>query len=217
MNVDSRSERRLLVWDISGNMTCYLRMQFKFVFKKLVGPSFNMVVFMHFKESWALYLALQLWRCVFYQSFSMESKIGSCHLNLFRCWNLSRGRLRRGSYDCRNGAAIIALGWNTLRSVCTIRKLKFLRRVTTNQESICHRAFSATVDDVESLSLVRECRKLEQRYKSNFTSTILCAHGEDGLDIIQNAQKSIYKIDQSLLLQKASEYPFLTQIARCTG
>ena len=27
----------------------------------------------------------------------------------------------------------------------------------------------------------------------------------------------IYKIDQSLLLQKASEYPFLTQIARCTG
>ena len=41
--------------------------------------------------------------------------------------------------------------------------------------------------------------------------------GEDGLDIIQNAQKSIYKIDQSLLLQKASEYPFLTQIARCTG
>ena len=38
-----------------------------------------------------------------------------------------------------------------------------------------------------------------------------------GLDIILNAQKSIYKIDQSLLLQKASEYPFLTQIARCTG
>ena len=75
-------------------------------------------------------------------------------------------------------------------------------RVTTNQESICHRAFYATVDDVESLSLVRE---LGQRYKSNFTSTILCA------------QKSIYKIDQSLLLQKASEYPFLTQIARCTG
>ena len=46
---------------------------------------------------------------------------------------------------------------------------------------------------------------------------MLCAYGEDGLDIIQNAQKSIYKIDQSLLLQKASEYPFLTQIARCTG
>ena len=116
-----------------------------------------------------------------------------------------------------NTAAIIAFRWNTLHSVCTIRKLKFLHRVTTIQESICHRAFSATVDDIESLSLVKECRELEQRYKSNFTSTILCAHGEDGLDIFQNAQKSIFKIDQSLLLQKASEYPFLTQIARCTG
>ena len=106
-----------------------------------------------------------------------------------------------------NTAAIIALGWNTLHSVCTTRNLKFLHRVTTSKESICHRVFSATVDDIESVSLVRECRELEQRYKSNFTSTILCAHGEDRLDIIQNSQKSIYKINQSLLLQKASEYP----------
>ena len=47
----SRSERQLLVLDISESMTCHLRTQFKFVFKKLVGPSFNMVVFMHFRES----------------------------------------------------------------------------------------------------------------------------------------------------------------------
>ena len=52
-----------------------------------------------------------------------------------------------------NTAAIIALGWNTLHSVCTIRKLKFLHRVMSNQESICHRAFSAMVDNVESLCL----------------------------------------------------------------
>ena len=51
MNVASLSERQLLVLDISGSMTCHLRTQLKFVFKKLVGPSFNMVVFMHFKES----------------------------------------------------------------------------------------------------------------------------------------------------------------------
>ena len=63
-----------------------------------------------------------------------------------------------------NTAAIVALGWNSLHSVCTIRKLKFLHRVMTNEESICHRAFSAMVDDVETLSLVRECRELEERY-----------------------------------------------------
>ena len=76
-----------------------------------------------------------------------------------------------------NTAAIVALGWNSLHSVCTIRKLRFLYRVRTNEESICHRAFSAMVDDVESLSLVRECRELKERYKSNFISAILAAGG----------------------------------------
>ena len=62
------------------------------------------------------------------------------------------------------------------------------------------------VDDVEALSLVRECRELEERYKSNFTSDILSANGlADGLNIIRNAQKIINKKDQLLLLQKVSK------------
>ena len=60
-----------------------------------------------------------------------------------------------------NKAACIALGWNSIHSMCTIRKLKFLHRVMTNEESICHRTFSAMVNDVEALSLVHECRELE--------------------------------------------------------
>ena len=70
---------------------------------------------------------------------------------------------------------------------------------------------------MESLCLVRECRELEQRYMSNFTSAILHAQEEDGLDIIRNAGKSILKIDQSLLLQKTSDYPFLIQITKGVG
>ena len=101
-----------------------------------------------------------------------------------------------------------------LHSVCTIRKLN---RVMTNEQSICHRAFSAMVDDVESLSLVRECRELEERYKTNFTSAILSETDQDGLDIIRTAQKSINKIDQSLLLQNISKYPSLHKIAECIG
>ena len=116
-----------------------------------------------------------------------------------------------------NTAAIVALGQNSLHSVCTIRKLRFLNRVMTNEQSICHRAFSAMVDDVESLSLVRECRDLEERYKTNFTSAILSAIDQDGLDIIRTAQKSINKIDQSLLLQKIFKYPSLHKIAECIG
>ena len=47
--------------------------------------------------------------------------------------------------------------------------------VMTNEESLSYRAFSAMVDNVEALSLVRECRGLEERYGSDFTSQILNA------------------------------------------
>ena len=108
-----------------------------------------------------------------------------------------------------NTAAIVALGWNSLHSICTIKKLRFLHIVMTNQESICHRAFSVMADDVESFSLVRECRELELRYNSTFTSAILCAKEQEKVNIIRNAQRNICKIDQSALLQKASTYPLI--------
>ena len=81
-----------------------------------------------------------------------------------------------------NTAAIVALDWNSLHSVCTIRKLRFLHRVMTNEGGICYRAFSAMADDVEALCLVRECRELEERYKSDFIFAILSAQESgDGL------------------------------------
>ena len=69
-----------------------------------------------------------------------------------------------------NTAACVALDIKSMHSVCTVRKLRFLHRVTTNEvhrvmtneESICYRAFSAMVDNVEVLSLVKECRDLEE-------------------------------------------------------
>ena len=74
------------------------------------------------------------------------------------------------------------------------------------------------VDDVETLSLVRECRELEERYKSNFTSDILSANElAEGLNIIRNAQKIINKKDQLLLLQKVSKHLFVHKITECVG
>ena len=61
-----------------------------------------------------------------------------------------------------NTAACVALDIKSRHSVCTVRKLRFLHRVTTSEESICYRAFSAMVDNVEMLSLVKECRDLEE-------------------------------------------------------
>ena len=56
-----------------------------------------------------------------------------------------------------NTAACVALDIKSMHSVCTVWKLRFLHRVMTNEESICYRAFSAMVDNVEVLSLVKEC------------------------------------------------------------
>ena len=65
-----------------------------------------------------------------------------------------------------------ALGLNSIHSVCAITKLKFLHRVYNkiNEENICYQVYSAMVDDVETLSHVRECRELEERYESDFTT-----------------------------------------------
>ena len=87
-----------------------------------------------------------------------------------------------------------------------------------NEESICHRTFAAMVDDVEALSLVKECRELEERYKSSFTSQILnVKDSADGLIVIREAQEYIIKEDQTLLLNKVSNYQFLHHIAVSVG
>ena len=101
--------------------------------------------------------------------------------------------------------ACIALGWNSIHSVCTIRKLRFLYRVKTNEKSICYRTYSAMADDVEVLSLVRECRELEERYRSDldFTTQILEPTDHQILMVLvyfnREAEKYIVQKDQMLL------------------
>ena len=69
-----------------------------------------------------------------------------------------------------NTAAVVAVGWSSFHATSTIRKLFFLHQVMTNEASICHHAFAAMADDVKTLSLVKDCRALEKKYKLSFTS-----------------------------------------------
>ena len=88
----------------------------------------------------------------------------------------------------------------------------------TNEASICHRAFTAMVDNVEELSLVRECRELKESYKLSFTSRILNVNDSaDSLIVIREAQEYIIKEDRTLLLNKVLNYPFLCHIAVSVG
>ena len=61
------------------------------------------------------------------------------------------------------------------------------------------------VDRVDALSLARECRDLEERYKSTFTWQILSAEEPaNGLDIIRKAQEHIIKKNQTSLAKVSS-------------
>ena len=77
--------------------------------------------------------------------------------------------------------------------------------------SICHRAL---VDNVEALSLVRECRELEERYKSNFTSEIL--NSNEPAD--RHHQKCTKDHQQERSIAAATKgLSLCTNIAECVG
>ena len=117
-----------------------------------------------------------------------------------------------------NKVACTALGWNSIHSLCTIRKLRFLLRAKTNEESICYRTFSAMVDNIEGLCLVRECREMEQRYKSNFTTQILDAiEHHEGKCILKEAEEFITQKDQELSLAEVSKYHHIHRISTEVG
>ena len=61
------------------------------------------------------------------------------------------------------------------------------------------------MDDVESLHLVRECRELEERYKVDYTSTILAAESEDRHSVVKTMVEVILKEDLALQMQSSSE------------
>ena len=92
----------------------------------------------------------------------------------------------------------VSLDWRSIHSVCTIRKLRFLHWVMTNEESICYRAFSALVDNVKAFSLVRDCRELEGKYRSDFTSQILSASNPTiSLCVLKEAKEHSEKKDKA--------------------
>ena len=95
-----------------------------------------------------------------------------------------------------NIAAIVPLERSSLHVTCTIQNRGFLHRVMTNEANICQHTFTAMVDNIEALSLVREGRELEERHKLSFTSQILNVNDSaDSLIVVREAQEYIIKED----------------------
>ena len=74
------------------------------------------------------------------------------------------------------------------------------------------------VDDVVALSLVCECRELEERYPSDFTTQILeAAEHLDSACVLREAEKHIVNKDQALLLAEVSQYHHVHKITMEIG
>ena len=74
------------------------------------------------------------------------------------------------------------------------------------------------VDDVEALSLVKECRELEAKYRSDFTSQILnTTDPTTGTCALKEAEDHIVREDRALQLQKTSQFSHLNAIAESVG
>ena len=90
-----------------------------------------------------------------------------------------------------------------MHSIVTIRKLKFLARLTSIDDSISRRAFCSLIDNAESLCLVKECRELEERYSDQ----------GDKQSVVKDLIQKIQTKDQALQLQSASDFEDLCRIA----
>ena len=67
---------------------------------------------------------------------------------------------------------------------------------------------------VETLSHVRECRELEERYESDFTTQILdAAEYLDGACVLE---KYVSEKDQTLLLAEVSQYDIIVSRHKIT-
>ena len=118
-----------------------------------------------------------------------------------------------------NTAACIALGWHSIHSICTIRKLRYLSKIVTKDDhNIAYRAFSSLVEDVESLCIVKECRDLEEKYCSDYTSKLLTVAPEECRSLMREAEKEIHEKDHLLQIEKASQqHPDLCKLAASAG
>ena len=95
-----------------------------------------------------------------------------------------------------------------------MRKLGFLRRLVLGEGSnLGSRMLRSLADDTESVTLVRECRELEEVFGTRFTDMILQA--EEGGPLSRELKKEILKTDQELRLERCKDRaPGVADVAR---
>ena len=83
-------------------------------------------------------------------------------------------RMLRFPKSTANSIPLLAMGLPSVRARILISKLKFLYKIVHGEDNLASQAFrSISVNDIESMSIIKQCRFLESAYSSNLTSTVL--------------------------------------------
>ena len=113
-------------------------------------------------------------------------------------------RILRLPKSTANNVVLLALQWPSIRARVLCIKLAFLLKLMNYTDSLSSRVFrSLAINDVEALHQVRQCRFLESRFDSNFTTRILSSPTDLSRSRLK---KEIVDTDWSLLLSESSEH-----------
>ena len=92
---------------------------------------------------------------------TLQSKLVSFQVDLGK-------RMLRLPKSTANSITLLAMGLPSVRTRILISKLKFLYKIVHGEENLASQAFrSISVNDIESMSIIRQCRFLESACSLN--------------------------------------------------
>jgi hypothetical protein len=160
---------------------------------------------------------------------STRSVVETCVIPrlLYGCenWNVTEGilaqlesflgevakRALRWPKHYSNTSAVTAMDLGSVRSRLLVSKLGFLKRLLRDDAvGVGRAAIRSMVDDVDSLCLVRECRELEDVFRTNFTEEVLC--GEVNM---KEVKKTIERLDRERRFERCGgKAPLIAAVAK---
>ena len=130
------------------------------------------------------------------------------YLERFQC-EIGRKILHLSHFHS-NVSVRIGLDWPSVRTRILIRKLSYLRKLVKNDdEKLSTQIFRAfAVFDISQLTLVQQCRYLEESYNTNVTNEILACPRSS-----RDIKRRVLASDKSLRLEQCHQHQLLKHLS----
>ena len=122
-------------------------------------------------------------------------------------------RILRISKYHSNLGVLIGLHWPSIRARILIRKLNFLAKLLDGCDSLSAQVFrTLACDDVYNVSLVQQCRSLEQLFGTNFLQLCL-GNPSEACSIVNKAKTDILAKDWEHTVHRTNSHPSLAIVS----